>query len=139
MTAAFDGRSATEHAEAAAEAVRAINHITGWPAGHGLSYPSDAYAVVERLAALAAMLPQACMQIDRTLARWHAAEQIGIDRGTKWAGDPAGAVLAARAGLACAGVAAQQLYAALHEAAEAVAYGHYTGAEPDDGVSGVGA
>jgi hypothetical protein len=139
MTAQFDGRNATEHAKAATEAVRAINHHPGWPAEHGLSNPSDAYAVVERLAPLAAMLPQACMQIDRTLARWHAAEQIGIGPGTKWAGDPAGAVLAARAGLACAGVTAQQLYAALHDTAEAVAYAHYTGAEPDDGGRGVGA
>jgi len=48
-------------------------------------------------------------------------------------------VLAARAGLACAGVTAQQLYAALHEAAEAVAYGHYTGPDPDDAARGVGA
>jgi hypothetical protein len=137
MTAVFDGRTATEHAEAATDAVRAINHITGRPAG--LDYPSEAYTILGHLAAVAAMLPQACMQIDRTLARWHAAEPIGIDRGTKWAGDPAGAVLAARAGLACAGVTAQQLYAALHEAAEAVAYGHYTGAEPDDGGRAVGA
>jgi hypothetical protein len=50
MTAVFDGRSATEHAEAAAEAIRAINHITGWPTV--LTYPSAAYCVLGQLATL---------------------------------------------------------------------------------------
>ena len=43
----FDGRDVREHAIAADEAIRAINHITGW--SHGMTYPSDAYTAVSNL------------------------------------------------------------------------------------------
>jgi hypothetical protein len=138
MTAAFDGHSATEHAEAAADAVRAINHITGRPAG--LTYPSEAYRIVGQLATVAARLPQACEQITRQLRRWSDAGQVGIDAGTTWAGNPAGAVLDALAGLDEAAVAAEHLYAGLDQASGALCYAHYTGPDLDDGRErGVGA
>ena len=137
MTALFDGRSAAEHAEAATEAVRAINHITGWPAG--LTYPAEAYRVLGQLATVAARLPQACEQIARQLRCWSDARHIGIDTGTTWAGNPSGAVLDALAGLDEAAVAAEHLYAGLDQASAALCYAHYTGPEPDDRERGVGA
>lgn len=137
MTAVFDGRTATEHAEAAADAVRAINHITGWPAG--LTYPSEAYRVLGQLATVAARLPQACEQIARQLRRWSDAGQVGVDAGTTWAGNPAGAVLDALAGLDEGAGAAEHLYAGLDQASAALCYAHYTGPEPEGGERGVGA
>lgn len=121
----FDGRTALDHAEAAAESIRAINHITSWSGG-GLTYPSDAYAVLQRLAAAAAMLPQACQQIDRTLSAWHTAGLIGIDSGAKHAGNPAAAVAAASEALFGAVTRACQMWEALHQAAEALAHAHST-------------
>jgi hypothetical protein len=84
MTALFDGRSATEHGEAATDAARAINHITSWPAG--LAYPSEAHTILGHLAAVAATLPQAFVQIRRHVAAWHDDGLIGIDPGTRYHG-----------------------------------------------------
>jgi hypothetical protein len=86
MTALFDGGNATEHAEAAADAVRAINHITSWPAA--LGDPAEAYTVLGHLAAVAAMLPQAFVQISRQVTAWHDAGLIGIDPGTRYHDSP---------------------------------------------------
>ena len=52
------------NADAAAEAIRAVNHLTinrhdGW------QYPGDAYSTVGNLAHMAMMLPQALEQIER--------------------------------------------------------------------------
>lgn len=130
MTALFDGRNATEHAAAAAEAARAINHITGWPAG--LTYPSDAYQVLGDLARAAAMLPQACRQIADQLDDWHAAGLIGIDPATRYAGDPGAAVLATTSGLDEAATTARRVSAVLDDAAHALAWAHWTGPNLDD-------
>ena len=127
---AFDGRDVREHAEAAADAVRAINHITGWP--DGLAYPSDAYAVLGQLATVAARLPQACHQIAAQLAGWHAAGHIGIDPGTRYADNPTGALDAATRALGDAAATAGRLYGALHDAAQALAFAHWTGPDQHD-------
>ena len=47
MTSVFDGQSAVEHAETAAAAIRAINHLTYHDTA--LPYPSDAWRLIERL------------------------------------------------------------------------------------------
>jgi hypothetical protein len=125
----FDGLDVTEHAFAAAEAIRAINHITSWRGG-GMTYPSDAHAVLTALAAAAAMLPQAVNQIAAVVRAMHAGALIGIDPGTRWAG----AVEHAHAALTAAGVSAEQLRAALHAAAEALAFVYWTGVDPEAAV-----
>jgi hypothetical protein len=122
----FDGLTAVEHAEAAAEAIRAINHLT--INDTALGYPSDAWRLVGQLATLTARLPQAFEQITGQLNRWQQAGLIGIDPGTRYAGDPATAV--ATAGLVLtesATVAAAALHSALTIAGEALTYAHYTG------------
>ncbi len=124
----FDGRDVREHASDADEAIRALNHITGWP--HGMTYPSDAYSVTSNLAALAAKLPQAVRQIDRTLRRWNDAGHVGTDRGTPYAGNPDGAVAIVAAAFDEAALAAGQLHLALDQAVQVLAAAHWTGPDP---------
>jgi hypothetical protein len=124
----FDGRDVREHASAAAEAIRAINHITGWP--RGMTYPSDAYSVVSRLTTVAAMLPQAFRQIDSWITEWHAAGRIGIDRGQLFADDQGEVVAVAVFALAKAGEWANALHGALDTAANVLSAAHWTGPDP---------
>jgi hypothetical protein len=131
MTALFDGRTATEHAEAAADAVRAINHITGWPPGQGLACPSEAYRVLGQLATVAARLPRACEQITRQLVTWDSAGQLGFDPGTAHAGHSAAAVVDAMHRLDDAARAARYLEHALAEATHVLAYAHHTDLDLD--------
>jgi hypothetical protein len=140
MTAVFDGRSATEHAEAATDAVRAINHITSWPAG--LDDPSEAYTVLGHLAAVAAMLPQAFVQISRQVTAWHDAGLIGIDPGTRYHGFTGEAVADLHAALTVAADAACALYGALTHATNVLAHAHHLDPDRDtdaDRERGVGA
>jgi hypothetical protein len=122
----FDGRNVREHAIAADEAIRAINHITSWP-HDGMTYPSDASDVVSSLAALARKLPQALSQIGDALHRWNAAGHVGIDRGRPYEGNPGGAIVETSRALAEASNSAAELYTALHDAAELIAGAHWTG------------
>ena len=124
----FNGRDVREHATDAAEAIRAINHITGWPAG--LTYPQDAYTVLNRMARAVAMLPQALHQLDGWISQWQAAGHIGIDRGTPYAGNSQAAVLAALSALDEAAPLAAHLYAALDNAVQPMAAAHWTGPDP---------
>jgi hypothetical protein len=131
----FDGKTALEHAETAAEALRALNHITAWPGG-GLAYLADAHAVLGSLSVLAMRLPQACGQLASQLQKWHAAGRVGIDRGTRYADDPGLAVSTACQHLTDdAPVAAHQLHDALDAAHSAITYAHYldhpTNNDPD--------
>jgi hypothetical protein len=127
MTALFDGRTATEHAEAATDAVRAINHITSWPAG--LNDPAEAYTVLGHLAAVAAMVPQAFVQISRQVTAWHDAGLIGIDPGTRYHGFTGEAVADLDAALRVAADAACALYGALNHAVSVLAHAHHV--DPD--------
>jgi hypothetical protein len=129
MTALFDGRSATEHAEAATEAVRAINHINS--SQNVLDKPSEAYRVLGQLATLAARLPQACKQITRQLITWDSAGQLGFDPGTTYAGHSAAAVVDAMHRLDDAARAARYLEHVLAEAAHVLTYAHHTDPAPD--------
>jgi hypothetical protein len=138
MTALFDGRSAAQHAEAATDAVRAINHITGWPAG--LDDPAEAYTVLGHLAAVAAMLPQAFAQISRHVTAWHDAGLIGIDPGTRYHGFTGEAVADLDAALRVAADAACALYGALNHATNVLAHAHQVDPDRDtDEQRGVGA
>jgi hypothetical protein len=69
-----------DHAEAAAEAIRALNHATlevGRPDGY--EWPADVDAVIAALTVLAQRLPQALTQAARWLERASAAGTIGHD------------------------------------------------------------
>jgi hypothetical protein len=126
----FDGLTACEHAEAAAEAIRAINHVTVHNAA--LPYPSDAYRLIGALITLAERLPQALQQTAQRITRWADAGELGIDTGTDYAADPDRAAVEAVAGLHAAASAAGQLRDALSHAHRAITYAHYIDPAGDD-------
>jgi hypothetical protein len=129
--AVFDGKTATEHAEDAAQAIRAINHLTFHASA--LAYPSDAWRLIGQLNVLAARLPQAFRQIAHLLQRWQDAGQVGIDPGTRYAGNPALAIATAEIHLTeDATVAAGQLAEALDVVWEALTYAHHIDPDTDD-------
>ena len=69
-----------DHAEAAAEAIRALNHATlrhGDPAGY--QWPSDVDAVIGELQLIAERLPQALQQAREWLADQLVAGRVGHD------------------------------------------------------------
>src|SRR5919202_6696385 len=84
--------SLADYADAAAEAVRGLNHATF--AGTGYEVPSDVYDVLGQLSTMLARLPQALSQAADWLAREQAAGHVGHDQLTN-----AGAVAAAVAGV----------------------------------------
>jgi hypothetical protein len=69
-------------AQAAAQAVRDLNHAT--LDGTGFEYPSDVYEVVGALATLVQRLPQALRQAGTWLAAEHTAGRVGHDRGPQF-------------------------------------------------------
>lgn len=69
-------------AQAAAQAVRDLNHAT--LSGTGYEYPADVYDVVGALALLTTRLPQAIGQAMAWLEREHAAGRVGHDRGQQF-------------------------------------------------------
>lgn len=101
-------------AEQAAEAVRALNHVT-LPGAGGLTEPADVYAVLGSLVTLMARLPQALTQLQSFLVREHAAGRVQIVDG-QHAGDPAAAVAALTSQLSCAVRSAEALQHALEQA-----------------------
>jgi hypothetical protein len=115
----FDGKTACEHAEAAAEAIRAINHVTFHNAA--LPYPSDAYRLIGALITLVERLPQALQQTAQRITRWQHAGELGIDNGTDYAANPDQAAAEAVVGLhAAAAIRAGQLRDALSQAHRAI-------------------
>ncbi|NGN64109.1 hypothetical protein G5C51_09355 [Streptomyces sp. A7024] len=68
------------HAEAAAEAVRALNHTTQ-ARKDGFDYPSDAYEVVGPLNQLAMRLPQSFAQLSSFLVGLSKAGAVTADHG----------------------------------------------------------
>ncbi len=131
----FEGLNVREHAATASASIRAINHITGWP--HGMTRPSDAYSVVSNLSSVAARVPQACEQIDRQLANWLAAGQVGIDYGRPFADNPGQAIAVTGSALRAAADRARELFAALDLAVQTLAYAHRTGPRLDELVDDV--
>ncbi|WP_327419718.1 hypothetical protein [Streptomyces sp. NBC_01233] len=106
-------------AEAAGDAVRALNHATlGTQADW--EYPGDVYSVVGNLSYMAGMLPQALDQVAQLLKRLEAEGHLKSDRDTL-----AADLEAAYAGLTIAAGAASTLRGALdraHNGLGAVAY-----------------
>jgi hypothetical protein len=77
--ALFDGLSAGEHAATAADAIRAINHLT---AGiDDLGAPAEAEALLADLAVMAERLPQTLHQIARHLDTWARDPRTVVDTG----------------------------------------------------------
>jgi hypothetical protein len=122
--------SAVDHANAAAEAVRILNHATRalCPSPDGYTWPSAVDAVIGELQSLAERLPQAIRQAERWLNAELDAGRVGDDRrGAR----PAATVEAASAALSAAIVQAGRLAAALGEAREHTS--HLTGVEAGRG------
>lgn len=71
-----------EAADAAAEAVRTLNHATF--GGTGYEYPGDVYDVVGALATALMRLPQAIGQAGKWLEAEHGAGRVGHDRGQQF-------------------------------------------------------
>lgn len=67
----------SNHATAAAEAIRSLNHAT---LAGGYQWPSEVYDTVGELERAARMLPQALRQAATWLEREHDAGMIGHDR-----------------------------------------------------------
>ncbi len=123
--------SVIEHADAAAEAIRAINHLTLWG---GLAYPAEAYQLLGDLATLAYRLPQAFAQLARQLDDWHTAGRVRIDPGTEFANSPGLAIATATSYLRDDAVpTAERLAAALNQAQQSLAYASYTDGETAGG------
>ena len=119
-----------EHALAAAEAVRALNHATLF-AGRvdGYEWPSEVDAVTAQLGILAQRLPQALEQAARWLETAAEAGLVGHDKGLD--GEHA-AVLAAVL-LRAAGAAAETMSRRLDEARQITS--HLTGRSTPQGIS----
>lgn len=96
-----------QHAHAAAEAVRSLNHATRWP--YGYENPTEVDAVLGELLVLVDRLPQALDQARRWLAGADSAGTVGHDHDE----DVATAVDTAGRQLLIAGDNARQLGGAL--------------------------
>ncbi len=107
-------------AEAAAEAIRVLNHATLNHAAQALRYPADADAVVESLATAAMRLPQLLEQLGYRLAEWGVAGRLKVTYGP-WQGDCAGAVADIQQELYDAGHAINAAYEALNRARQVTA------------------
>jgi hypothetical protein len=72
---------ATDHAEAAAEAIRSVNHATIWPdSADDYEWPADVDAVVSSLELTAGRSSQALEQAARWLERASEAGRVGHDK-----------------------------------------------------------
>jgi hypothetical protein len=127
-TTVFDGKTAIEHAETAAQAIRAINHLTSNT--DALPYPPAAAQLVGHLSTLAARLPQTLEQVTGQVQRWQQAGQLGIDDRAPY-GDPAILAAVIDLDLTEADAAAAELGAALNRAHQALAHACYVDAEDD--------
>ncbi len=101
------------HAEAAAEAIRALNHAT-LPAARTLTGPADVYDVTGALASLTARLPQVLSQLQAFLVGEHTAGRVRVVDGPHTV-DPAAALAQSDRWLTCAAAAADTLRHALEQ------------------------
>jgi len=102
-------------ARTAAEAIRGLNHLTGYEAG--LGQPSAAYDVIGALALAASRLGQALTQITRWLGQALAAGRLGHDLGE----DPAESIDATGIFLGAASMSAAALAQDLNQAQQQLA------------------
>jgi hypothetical protein len=117
------GKTAVEHADEAAEAIRAINHVTFH--AESLPFPSDAWQLINAFATTAHRLAQALQQTGHLVRGKQQRGEIGIDHGTTYAEHPAMAVADCLAGLEDAAQASAMLADALERAARPLTYAHY--------------
>jgi hypothetical protein len=89
-------RTPAQQADAAAEAIRSLNHLTKGT-GEDWQYPGDAYDAVGNLATMAQRLPQALEQIGRMIERLAAQDHIRSDKGGDGSGDVTAALIGLRA------------------------------------------
>jgi len=99
-----------KNADVAAEAIRAINHLTMCPRD-SWEYPGDVYSTIGNLAQMAMMLPQALEQAARLMTDLNEAGNLRSDKDSL--DTDLGEVLY---GLDAARIAANQLYGALNRA-----------------------
>lgn len=102
------------HADAAAEALRALNHATR-PGVGAVSGTADVYDVLGALVLLTGRLPQVLSQLQASVAAEHTAGRIAIVDGPH-TGDPAGALAQLSSMLNCAAVHATSMGQALQHA-----------------------
>jgi flavorubredoxin len=107
-------------ANAAAEAVRVLNHATLNHAAEALRYPSDADAVIEALATMAARLPQLLEQIADWLSQQGADGRLAVTHGP-YGGYPGEAVDDVRSWLSEAKECTAGLHYALDQARQTTA------------------
>ncbi|SOE27239.1 hypothetical protein [Streptomyces sp. OK228] len=108
-------RTAVELSDAAAEAVRDLNHATQSAKGE-LTYPGDAYKTVASLKLLTQRLPQSFDQISDFLGRLAKAGAVTADYGA-----PDDHLAEARSALASAAITSQTLTEYLDRAHSALA------------------
>lgn len=124
------GKTAVEHALEAAEAIRAINHVTYHATS--LPRPSDAWRLINTFATTAHRLAQALDQTGHLVRGMQQRGELGIDHGTNYDGHPEAAVRDCLAGLEDAGTATALLAEALERAARPLTYAHYIRPDTDD-------
>ena len=112
--------SPAELADAAADAIRSLNHAT-FPGTGGLTWPSDAYDVIASLGLLASRLPQLLGQLDGWLTREVEQGRVSVDGGA-YVGDPQAAAAVTSHYLDQAATAAHTLHRALDAAQQATAH-----------------
>ena len=109
------------NADAAAEAVRAINHLT-MSQHDGWQYPGDAYSTVGNLAHMAGMLPQAIGQLESLIGALEDGGNLRSDKGPE---DLPGRLVDFHGAIADAIAQAHSLHRALdraHQALGPIAY-----------------
>ncbi|MEU9703020.1 hypothetical protein [Streptomyces sp. NPDC047981] len=72
-------KTPAQYADQAAEAIRAINHLTMSPRD-GFQYPGDVYSLVAGLSRMAMMLPQALEQASRLIADLNESGHLRSDK-----------------------------------------------------------
>ncbi|MDW6061340.1 hypothetical protein SAZ11_29310 [Streptomyces sp. FXJ1.4098] len=108
--------TAAELSDAAAEAIRQLNHLTR-QTGSGLEYPGDAYSTVANLSTLAMRLPQSLVQILAFMDRLGHEGHLRSDNGP---GDLATRLEDLREGIAAAQRCAEALHVCLNRAHNAL-------------------
>ena len=107
-------------ANAAAEAIRVLNHATFQTSSGALAYPADVDAVIEALATMHARLPQLYGQLTEWLRGQLAAGRLQIGHGP-FRGDPAAAVAEVAIPLQNAALGAGAVHQALGQARQITA------------------
>lgn len=77
----MSAKTPAQLSDAAAESIRALNHVTLQQPNNGWVYPGDAYTTVANLSLLAGYLPQAIGQIESFIGALEDGENLRSDLG----------------------------------------------------------